>query len=59
MFYPGAVKNCDGLDNNCDGNFDEGTVTASITPAGSVQTFKVFQQRVTANTGFRLYLSVV
>jgi len=49
--YPGAVEICDGLDNNCDGNFDEGTVTASITPAGSVQTCKGVPTTLTANTG--------
>jgi hypothetical protein len=49
--YPGAVEICDGLDNNCDGNFDEGTVTASITPAGSVQTCKGVPTTLTANAG--------
>lgn len=34
--YPGATEVCDGLDNNCDGNIDEGVVEAVITAPGGL-----------------------
>jgi hypothetical protein len=49
--YPGAVEICDGLDNNCDGTFDEGTATATITPAGAVTACKGTGILLSANTG--------
>lgn len=49
--YPGATEICDGLDNNCDGNVDDGIVTATISPSGVVVTCKGVPQTFTANTG--------
>ena len=49
--FPGGIEICDGLDNNCDGNFDEGTVSASITPAGTVQICRGTSTTLTANAG--------
>jgi len=49
--YPGAVEICDGLDNDCDGTFDEGTATATITPAGAVSACKGVGILLSANTG--------
>ena len=37
---PGATEICDGLDNNCDGNIDEGVVAVSITPFAEVSICK-------------------
>ena len=49
--YPGGVEVCDGLDNDCDGSLDEGTVSASITPIGTVLTCKGVPTTLTANAG--------
>jgi len=49
--YPGGIEICDGLDNDCDGDFDEGTVTATMTPSGVVQTCKGDPAVLTANAG--------
>ncbi len=48
---PDATEICDGLDNNCDGNIDDGLVVATITPSGVVMTCKGVPQTFTANTG--------
>ncbi|MEZ5014079.1 MAG: T9SS type A sorting domain-containing protein [Chitinophagales bacterium] len=38
--YPGATEICDGLDNNCNGDVDEGVVFATISPEVSAITCK-------------------
>ena len=49
--YPGAVEICDGLDNDCNGDTDENTASASITPAGIVSLCKGDFITLNANTG--------
>ena len=49
--YPGGIEICDGLDNDCNGLFDEGTATATMTPSGVVQTCKGVPAVLTANAG--------
>lgn len=48
---PAANEICNGVDDNCDGNIDEITVTASISPAGVVTTCKNVGTTLTANSG--------
>ena len=48
--HPGATEICDGLDNNCNGDYDEGTVTATITPSGTVTVCKGDPVVLQANT---------
>lgn len=47
--YPGAPEICDGLDNDCDGDYDEGTATATISPADAAFTCKGDPLSFTAN----------
>ena len=48
---PGATEICDGLDNNCDGNIDEGMATATITAPGGTSSCKPDPVTLVANTG--------
>lgn len=47
--YPGADEICDGLDNDCDGDYDEGLGTATISPAVEAFTCKGDDFTFTAN----------
>jgi hypothetical protein len=47
----GATEVCNSVDDNCDGNIDEGVATASITPAGPVSFCKGSFVTLSANTG--------
>ncbi len=59
--YPGAIEICDGLDNNCDGNIDEGVVTVSITPSPSISICKgkttILSASATAGTTYQWLLN--
>jgi hypothetical protein len=49
--YPGAEEICDGLDNDCNGDYDEETATATISPSGNIQICKGSFVTLNANTG--------
>lgn len=49
--YPGATEVCDGFDNDCDGEYDEGVITATITPAVGAVTCKGDLFTFAANDG--------
>ncbi|MFN0275317.1 MAG: MopE-related protein [Chitinophagales bacterium] len=48
---PAATEVCNGVDDNCDGNIDEGVATAIITPAGPITFCKGTIVTLNANTG--------
>ncbi len=49
--YPGAPEICDGLDNDCDAEYDEGVVSASISPTPAASVCKDDFFTMTANAG--------
>ena len=52
LIFPGAMEICNGLDDNCNDAIDEDlTVSASITPSGSVSICKGASQTLTATSG--------
>lgn len=49
--HPGATEVCNSLDDNCDGNIDEGGVIATISPSGNINACNGTSVILTANSG--------
>ncbi|MBA3647764.1 MAG: T9SS type A sorting domain-containing protein [Chitinophagales bacterium] len=49
--YPGAVEVCNGVDDNCNGQTDEGIVSASVNPSGAIAICAGSTVTLQANTG--------
>lgn len=48
---PDAADVCNGTDDNCNGQVDENSITATITPSGTITECKNVKVTLTANTG--------
>ncbi|MCS6990913.1 MAG: MopE-related protein [Chitinophagales bacterium] len=54
MIHPQSLENCNGQDDNCNGVIDEETVTATVTPSGTVMACNGSTITLSANSGSNL-----